>query len=135
MRGDLGEDVCMNVPRVIKCAKPNQVCKLVKSLYGLKQASKKWYEKLTSLILKLGYTQSNSNYSIFALLKNGHITLLLVDVDDIILAWISLSAFDKIKSILHNNFKINDLGTLNTSLVLRCRIQKKEFSSHKENTA
>ncbi|MCI05930.1 retrovirus-related pol polyprotein from transposon TNT 1-94, partial [Trifolium medium] len=41
--GDLHEDVYMSIPQGVKSPKSNQVCKLLKSLYGLRQASRKWY--------------------------------------------------------------------------------------------
>jgi hypothetical protein len=56
LHGDLKEDVYMTIPDGVQSPKPNQVCKLLKSLYGLKQASRKWYEKLTSLLVREGYT-------------------------------------------------------------------------------
>jgi hypothetical protein len=56
----------MKIPEGVVCDKPNLVCKLQKSLYGLKQASRKWYEILTNLLVKEGYTQSTSDYSLQA---------------------------------------------------------------------
>lgn len=112
MHGELQEEVYMTIPDGVSCTKPNQACKLLKSLYGLKQASRKWYEKLTSLLVKEGYQQSTSDYSLFTL-KNGHeFTALLVYVDDVILAGTSLDEFKRIKHILDCNFKIKNLGIL-----------------------
>lgn len=112
LHGDLSEDVYMTVPQGIACTKPNQVCKLLKSLYGLKQASRKWYEKLTSLLLQEGYKQSNADHSLFTLSNSSGFTALLVYVDDVILAGNSLEEFTRIKAILDSTFKIKDLGTL-----------------------
>ena len=47
LHGDLHEDVYMEIPQGVHSSKTNQVCKLNTSLYGLKQASISWYEKLT----------------------------------------------------------------------------------------
>ena len=52
LRGDSQEDVYMTLPPGVSSSKPNQVCKLLKSFYGLKQASRKWYDKLTSILLQ-----------------------------------------------------------------------------------
>jgi len=102
----------MQLPPCINVSKPNQVCKLVKSLYGLKQASRKWYERLTSLLIAQGYKHANSNHSLLTKSSATTFTVLLVYVDDIILAGNSLSEFNNIKSILHASFKIKDLGQL-----------------------
>lgn len=112
LHGDLNEDVYMEVPKGIQCRKGNQVCKLKKSLYGLKQASRKWYEKLTSLLLKQGYCQSSSDYSLFTHKEGDIFTALLIYVDDIIIERNCLEEFKKIKTVLDEAFKITDLGTL-----------------------
>jgi hypothetical protein len=102
----------MSIPDGVTSAKPGQVCKLLKSLYGLKQASIMWYEKLTSLLIEQGYTQSTADYSLFTLAKHDNFTALLVYVDDIILAGTSIDEFDRMKKILDAQFKIKDLGAL-----------------------
>jgi hypothetical protein len=112
LHGELHEDVYMCVPQGVTSPKPNQVCKLLKSFYGLKQASRKWYERLTGLLVKQGYTQSSSDYSLFTLTNGDSFTALLVYVDDIILAGNSMEEFDRIKRIMHQEFKIKDLGQL-----------------------
>jgi hypothetical protein len=112
LHGDLQEDVYMKIPEGVTCTKSNMVCKLQKSLYGLKQASRKWYEKLTALLVREGYTQSTSDYSLFTLQRDHQFTALLVYVDDIILAGNSMAEFDRIKAVLDTAFKIKNLGQL-----------------------
>jgi hypothetical protein len=102
----------MQVPEGVTCHKRNQVCKLKKSLYGLKQASRKWYEKLSNLLVIEGYTQSTSDYSLFTKKFDDHFIAILVYVDDIIVTGTSFSEIDRIKQILDANFKIKDLGKL-----------------------
>jgi hypothetical protein len=112
LHGDLHEDVYMTVPQGVTSPKPHQVCKLLKSLYGLKQASRKWYEKLSGILLEQGYKQSNSDHSLFTLTNKLGFTALLIYVDDIILAGNSLTEFERIKKIMDDEFKIKDLGKL-----------------------
>ena len=112
LHGDLQEDVYMLVPQGITTSKPTQVCKLLKSLYGLKQASRKWYEKLTCLLLQHQYTQSNADHSLFIKKIATSFTVLLVYVDDVIIVGDSLTKFQFFKDILHSSFKIKDLGQL-----------------------
>jgi hypothetical protein len=64
------------------------------------------------LLIQQGYTQSNSNYSLFTLANGDSFTALLVYVDDIILAGNSMKEFERIKRIMHEEFKIKDLGQL-----------------------
>ena len=111
LHGDLQENVYMLIPESVNI-EPGKVCKLKKSLYGLKQASKKWYEKLITLLLDEGYCQSSADYSLFTLQHGNDFTTLLVYVDDIILAGTSLTEFKRIKSILDSQFEIKDLGIL-----------------------
>ncbi|KAK2416966.1 putative mitochondrial protein [Trifolium repens] len=128
LHGELQEDVYMSIPEGVQGDRNSQVCKLMKSLYGLKQASRKWYEKLTSLLISEGYTQSSADYSLFILSKASQFTALLVYVDDIILAGNDLQEFTRIKNILDTNFKIKDLGILKYFLGLEVAQSKAGIS-------
>jgi hypothetical protein len=84
--GDLDEEVYMHLPPSFGRKRETRVCKLNKSLYGLKQASRQWYAKLSSTLINVGYKQSKLDYSLFVRSHKGNFTAILVYVDDIILA-------------------------------------------------
>ena len=88
------------------------VCKLVKSLYGLKQASRQWNAKLSATILQLGFTQSQANHSLFVHADGYSFTALLVYVDDMIITGNDSVCVVKLKSLLDQKFGITDLGSL-----------------------
>lgn len=90
--------------------KSNQVCKLNKSLYGLKQASRQWFAKLTSVLLVDGYVQSKEDYSFFCKHIAGFSTLVILYVDDILVTGSHESEIRHLKQLLDINFTIKDLG-------------------------
>ena len=61
------------------------VCKLQRSLYGLKQVSRQWNAKLTSTLLDFGFQQSKADYSLFTKRSPTGLTIVLVYVDDLVL--------------------------------------------------
>jgi hypothetical protein len=128
LHGDLQDNVYMTIPEGVEVDKPNQVCKLQKSLYDLKQASRKWYEKLTTMLMKQGYTHANSDHSLFTKSTNDSFTILLVFVDDVILAGNSLAEFKNIKYILDYSFIIKDLEVVKYFLGLEVAQSKEVIS-------
>ena len=103
-------------PGFVKKANSRQklVCKLNKSIYGLKQAAKNWYEALTSLLLKEGFKRSRNDYCLFVRKEeDGTFSYVLVWVDDIVVAGATEEAVNEIKSMLNENFKMDDRGALN----------------------
>lgn len=110
--GDLLEDVYMTLPMGYFSEQSNKVCKLVKSLCGLKQAPRQWNAKLTCALLENDFVQSVNDYSLFTKVKGSLFVALLVYVDDIVLTGNSEEELESCKDVLKSKFKIKDLGQL-----------------------
>ncbi|KAL5539581.1 hypothetical protein UlMin_044002 [Ulmus minor] len=88
------------------------VCRLHKSLYGLKQASRSWFHKFLSAINKFGFKQSQADHSLFTKVCEDSFTAILLYVDDMIITGNNKRAIDDVKSFLGSCFKLKDLGFL-----------------------
>ena len=117
LHGDLDEEEYMEVPKGILNLS-NKVCKLKKSLYCLKQASRQWFSELSSTLISLGYQQSKNDYSLFINKLCTNITLIVVYVDDILITGSNQAEVEHVKQHVHNCFGIKDLGRLHYFLGL-----------------
>ena len=84
---DLDENVYMAQPKgfIIK-GKERMGCRLKKSIYGLKQASRQWYLKFDRTIRKFRFKENVEDNCIYTKFKNGKFVFLILYVDDILLA-------------------------------------------------
>ncbi|RDX93179.1 hypothetical protein CR513_24599, partial [Mucuna pruriens] len=112
LHGELNEEIYIVIPQVFQLSKPNQVYKLLKSLYGLKQASRQWNSMLITTLIYLGYIQLKSNYSLFVKSTTFYIIILLIYGDDIVLTRDDIQEIQSVKAYLNQKFKIKDLGDL-----------------------
>ncbi|XP_019089238.1 PREDICTED: uncharacterized protein LOC109128025 [Camelina sativa] len=110
--GDLEDEVYMKLPQGYSSPTETRVCRLRKSLYGLKQASRCWFAKLADALLKYGFTQAPADYSLFVYLRKGISLRILVYVDDLIISGNSPTEIKIFKEYLSTCFHMKDLGFL-----------------------
>ena len=96
-----------------KARKKKKVCWLKKSLYGLKQSPRAWFERFGKVIKLQGYIQSQVDHTMFyKYSRKGKIVVLIVYVDDIILTGDDSLELERLKKALTCEFEIKDLGPL-----------------------
>lgn len=111
-------------------ATTNKVCKLKKSLYGLKQSPRAWFDKFTRAVKKFGYDQCQTDHTMFVKhSSSGKKAILIVYVDDIILTGDHDEEILKLKRFLAKEFEIKDLGNLkHFSWHVSSSVKKRYFS-------
>ena len=88
------------------------VCRLNKSLYGLKQPPRDWYSLFVTFLLTLGFTEAKSDTSLFIYRRGDETAYLLLYVDDIVLTASCPQLLQSVISSLQQEFAMKDLGQL-----------------------
>src|ERR1044071_4301373 len=113
--------------------KENHVCKLKKSLYGLKQSPRQWYKRFDSYMKQLGYNRSPYDCCVYYNeVQGGSRIYLVLYVDDMLIAAKSKSDIQKLKASLSTEFEMKDLGAARKILgveIYRERKKRKLFLS------
>lgn len=88
------------------------MCRLHKSLYGLKQCPQAWYFKLSSILEEYGFKRSSADSSMFV--RSGSLgkLVVLVYIDDLIITGDNEDEINTLKKSLQSKFAIKDLGVL-----------------------
>ena len=95
------------------------VCKLRKSLYGLKQSGRNWHLLLHNFLLEKGFQQSKHDNCLYLYADSPNISIILVWVDDILMTANLTAAMKKIKQFLIKRFRMTDLGPVSCFLGIR----------------
>nr|XP_009794051.1 PREDICTED: uncharacterized protein LOC104240857 [Nicotiana sylvestris] len=78
LQGNLYEEIYMQTPQGFHKQGELKVCRLMKSLYGLKHASKQWNINLTDALVQSGYKQSAFDHSLFTKQQGKEMVIILV---------------------------------------------------------
>ena len=114
LHGDLEEEVYMEQPPgFVAQGEFVLVCKLRRSLYGLKQSPRAWFGKFSHIVQNFGLKHSEADHSVFYYLTSpGKCVYLIVYVDDIVITGNDVGKISQLKEHLCHHFQTKDLGTL-----------------------
>jgi len=124
----------MDIPEGLNVKEPtthaNQriVCRLVKSIYGLKQSPRAWYGKINRFFVDHGFERSEQDHNVY--IHTIFKLILLLYVDDLVITAPSLEDVNWIRSLLHEEFEITDLGPLTVFLGIEIRRNRQLRSLH-----
>ena len=123
LNGDLEETIYMEQPECLVSEETKHlVCKLKKSIYGLKQASRQWYHKFHKVVLSFGFEVNAVEDCVYQKFCGSNFVLLLLYVDDILLASNDVRLLHETKKFLSKQFEMKDLGE--ASFVLGIQIHR-----------
>ena len=127
LNGELEEEVFMSPPPGFEESfGDGKVCKLKKSLNGLKQSPRAWFKRFGKVINHYEYTQSQTDHTMFYKHSDeGKVAILILHVDDIVLTRDDCSELERLKRRIAKEFEIKDLGALKYFL-------RMEFTQSKE---
>nr|GEV50675.1 hypothetical protein [Tanacetum cinerariifolium] len=116
----IAEEVYVTQPRGFKDPNhPNKVYKVVKALYGLHQAPKAWYERLSTFLLKHGYRRGTIDKTLFIKKDSNDIMLVQVYVDDIIFGSTRKDWCEEFETLMQSEFEMSSIGPLTFFLGLQ----------------
>ncbi|GJW82538.1 zinc finger, CCHC-type containing protein [Tanacetum coccineum] len=127
LNGDLDEEVNMKHPEVfVMPGNEHKVCKLVKSLYKLKQAPKQWHQKFDEVVLSSGFLLNQSNKCVYRKFdSSGKGVIMCLYVDDMLIFRIDQNQVDKTKKILSSMFSMKDMGEVDVILGIKIKRENK----------
>lgn len=113
LNGDLEEEIYMDQPEgyALK-GQESLVCKLSKTLYGLKQSPRAWYKKIDDYFATQGLKRSHADPNIYVLRTSNGFIIIALYVDDLIIVCNNAELLLKTKNHLATRFEMKDLGEI-----------------------
>lgn len=86
------------------------VCRLKRSIYGLKQSPRTWYEEIDKYLRTQGWNRSLADPNLYFIHNGEYITILLLYVDDLLVTGSDSAHIAAVKQQLQGKYKMKDLG-------------------------
>nr|GEV67218.1 putative ribonuclease H-like domain-containing protein [Tanacetum cinerariifolium] len=133
--GRIAEEVYVTQPRGFEDPDhPNKVYKVVKALYGLHQAPRAWYERLSTFLLKHGYRRGTIYRTLFIKKNSKDIMLVQVYIDDIIFGSTRKDRCAKFETLMQSEFEMSSMGPLTFFLGLHVDQRPDGIFIHQEKS-
>ena len=111
LNGYIEENVYMDQPKgFVSEGEQHKVCKLKRSIYGLKQASRNWNIRFDDAIKTFGFIRNEDEPCVYKKVSGSAVTFLILYVDDILLLGNDIGMLSSVKLWLSNTFSMKDLG-------------------------
>ena len=109
-----------------------RVLRLVKTLYSLKQSGRRWYQKLSSIFVSLGFKQCAVDQAVyFKVIKlKGKLIVVVVHVDDCTIVTSTICLIEELKAGLCKHIEVTDLGELHWMLGIEVKHDRKGHTMH-----
>lgn len=118
LQGDLDEEIFMEQPEHYDDGS-GRVCRLNRSIYGLKQAGRQWNHKLDQALRKFGLNKSKLDPCIYF---SGKLSILIaIYVDDFLIFFKCATTLSQVKQYLNSTFKMKDLGVVSSCIGMRIK--------------
>lgn len=122
LHGQLQEEIFMRQPPGYESGEPKEVCRLRRSIYGLKQAARVWNAKIDEVLKRMGFNQSTADPCLYIRRRAGKSIFVLIYVDDVIVICYTEEEFAEVAQALKQNFTISVMGNLRFFLGIRVRL-------------
>ena len=90
-------------------------------MYGLKQASRAWYERLSTFLISNGFVKGKVDTTLFTKHVDTDILIIQIYIDDIIFGSTNEILCKEFESCMHNEFEMSTMGELNYFLGLQIK--------------
>jgi len=136
LNGELDEEVYMDQPVGFEAkGDERKVCRLKRSIYGLKQSSRQWYLRFHDAITSFGFEMIEEDHCVYIRRSGKSVLILSLYVDDILLAGNDMSSIVATKKWLSSQFEIKDMGEANYVLGVKIvRDRSRKFLSLSQQT-
>ncbi|KAK1648037.1 hypothetical protein QYE76_065842 [Lolium multiflorum] len=111
LNGDIEEELYIVQPKgFVDPKNADKVCKLQRSIYGLKQASRSWNLRFDRVIKDFGFIRTHGEACIYKKVSGSSVAFLILYVDDILLIGNDIELLSNVKGYLNKSFSMKDLG-------------------------